>query len=100
MQSYLERSFYKVLKAGSHLRSHQLAAEVEGGCGGGREPQAAVQQLSLIHIFPELREAAPVYLPFEYGKHEKGLLRPDGSPGFYTATGRIELCLLYTSRCV
>ena len=32
--------------------------------------------------FPELREAAPVYLPFEYGKHEKGLLRPDGSPGF------------------
>ena len=48
--------------------------------------------------FPELREAAPVYLPFEYGKHEKGLLRPDGSPGFYPATGRI--CLLYTSRCV
>ena len=45
--------------------------------------------------FPELREAAPVYLPFEYGKHEKGLLRPDGSPGFYTATGRIELWSTY-----
>ena len=45
--------------------------------------------------FPELREAAPVYLPFEYKKHEKGLLRPDGSPGFYTATGRIELWSTY-----
>jgi anaerobic selenocysteine-containing dehydrogenase len=26
-----------------------------------------------------------------YKKHEKGMLRPDGKPGFNTATGRIEL---------
>ena len=57
--------------------------------------------------FPELREQAPLYLPFEYKRYEKGLLRADGKPGFTTATGRIELwstfynqcglCLLYTS---
>jgi anaerobic selenocysteine-containing dehydrogenase len=41
--------------------------------------------------FTELRETAPGYLPFEYKKHEKGMMRADGQPGFNTATGRIEL---------
>ena len=41
--------------------------------------------------FPELQENAPAYLPFTYKKHEKGLFRADGKPGFETGTGRIEL---------
>lgn len=41
--------------------------------------------------FNELKEVAPVFLPFEYRRHEKGLLRPDGQPGFPTPTGRLEL---------
>lgn len=41
--------------------------------------------------FEELQEMAPGYLPFEYHRHEKGMLRPDGTPGFNTPTGRIEL---------
>ncbi len=41
--------------------------------------------------FEELQEAAPAYMPFEYRRFEKGLLRPDGQPGFNTQTGRIEL---------
>ena len=41
--------------------------------------------------FAEMRENAPAYMPFEYHKYEKGLLRADGQPGFETATGRIEL---------
>lgn len=41
--------------------------------------------------FEELREKAPVYLPFTYRRYEKGLLRPDGEPGFNTPTGKIEL---------
>ncbi|MCL2826889.1 MAG: molybdopterin-dependent oxidoreductase, partial [Eggerthellaceae bacterium] len=41
--------------------------------------------------FEEVRDKAPVYLPFEYKKYEKGMLRPDGQPGFRTETGRIEL---------
>ena len=41
--------------------------------------------------FEELQAAAPVYIPFEYRKYEKGLLRADGQPGFNTTTGRIEL---------
>ena len=38
-----------------------------------------------------MRETAPSYLPFEYDMHEKGLIRPDGEPGFMTPTGKIEL---------
>ena len=45
--------------------------------------------------FDEMQEAAPVFIPFEYNRHEKGLLRPDGQPGFNTPTGRIELWSSY-----
>lgn len=31
------------------------------------------------------------YPPFTYKKYEKGLMRPDGQPGFMTPTGRVEL---------
>jgi anaerobic selenocysteine-containing dehydrogenase len=41
--------------------------------------------------FEELQVNSPAYLPFEYYKYEKGLLRSDGQPGFETASGRIEL---------
>ena len=41
--------------------------------------------------FKELREQGPVYRPFEYRKHERGLLRPDRKPGFNTPTGKVEL---------
>ena len=41
--------------------------------------------------FEGVRETAPSYLPFSYNKHEKGLLRPDGTVGFPTQTGRIEI---------
>jgi anaerobic selenocysteine-containing dehydrogenase len=41
--------------------------------------------------FVELQQKAPGYLPFEYYKYKKGLLRPDGEVGFATGTGRIEL---------
>ncbi len=41
--------------------------------------------------FQQLREIGPAYLPAEYKKYEKGLMRPDGKPGFNTQTGRIEL---------
>ena len=40
--------------------------------------------------FPELREQAPLYLPFEYKRYETGKLRADGQPGFMTPTGRYE----------
>ena len=41
--------------------------------------------------FEELQDQAPVYLPYEYYKYEKGKLREDGQLGFNTPTGRIEL---------
>ncbi|MDR1016478.1 MAG: molybdopterin-dependent oxidoreductase [Coriobacteriales bacterium] len=41
--------------------------------------------------FKSMREVAPAYIPFEYHKHEKGMLRLDGKPGFNTPTGRLEL---------
>ncbi len=43
------------------------------------------------YTFDEMQEVAPAFMPFEYGKHEKGSFREDGSVGFATPTGRIEL---------
>lgn len=43
------------------------------------------------YSFSELQEVAPAYIPFEYERHKKGLLRADGEPGFNTTTGRLEL---------
>lgn len=40
--------------------------------------------------YEELRNRVYAYPPFEYYKHEKGHLRPDGNPGFDTPTGRYE----------
>ena len=42
--------------------------------------------------FEELQEKGWVQQDFEYKKYEKGLLRPDGEPGFNTPTGLVELC--------
>ena len=41
--------------------------------------------------FDDLVEVSPGFLPFEYKKYEKGMMRPDGKPGFMTSTGRLEL---------
>lgn len=41
--------------------------------------------------FDEAKKQVWAYPPFEYYKYAKGLLRPDGKPGFNTPTGRIEL---------
>ena len=49
--------------------------------------------------FPELREQAPLYLPFEYKRYETGKLRADGQPGFNTATGRIDLWSTFYNQC-
>jgi anaerobic selenocysteine-containing dehydrogenase len=38
--------------------------------------------------FNDMRERTWAYPGFEYRKHEKGLLRPDGQAGFATSTGR------------
>jgi anaerobic selenocysteine-containing dehydrogenase len=44
--------------------------------------------------FAELRDQGlPSYSHFEYRKFEKGLLRPDGKPGFDTLTGKFMLYL-------
>ena len=48
------------------------------------------------YSFDEMREVAPLYPKYTYEKYAKGLLRPDGQPGFNTPTGRIELwCTSY-----
>ena len=49
--------------------------------------------------FQELREKSPVFPPYEYRKHEKGKARQDGSLGFNTPTGRIELYSTVFEQC-
>lgn len=41
--------------------------------------------------FEELRDQVYIWPEHIYRRHEKGLLRPDGEPGFNTPTGKIEL---------
>lgn len=41
--------------------------------------------------YQELAEHGAAYPVFEYKKYEKGMLRPDGQPGFNTPTGMLEL---------
>ncbi len=41
--------------------------------------------------FPELKEKVIGQYELEYRKYEKGLIRPDGKPGFHTPTGKVEL---------
>jgi len=44
----------------------------------------------------EFREMGMYFPGNEYRKYEKGLMRPDGQPGFNTVTGRVELfCAAY-----
>jgi anaerobic selenocysteine-containing dehydrogenase len=44
----------------------------------------------------EFREMGMYFPGNEYKKYEKGLMRPDGQPGFNTVTGRVELyCAAY-----
>jgi anaerobic selenocysteine-containing dehydrogenase len=40
--------------------------------------------------YDTLKERVWAYPEFEYYRHEKGLLRPDGQPGFKTASGKYE----------
>ncbi len=42
--------------------------------------------------FNGLREAGVFQPGYTYRKHEQGLLRYDGEPGFNTVTGKVELC--------
>ena len=42
--------------------------------------------------FEDLQDQGWLQMDFEYRKYEKGLLRPDGEPGFNTPTGLVELC--------
>ena len=41
--------------------------------------------------FDKVSQCVVAQVPIDYYKYEKGLLRPDGQPGFSTPSGRIEL---------
>ena len=42
--------------------------------------------------YEDMKERVWAYPPFEYYKHEKGLLRTDKQPGFNTKSGKYEFC--------
>lgn len=53
---------------------------------------AELSRVSGLNIgYDEIRKHVIGQYALEYRKYEKGLLRPDGLPGFNTPTGRIEL---------
>ena len=60
---------------------------------------AMLAATSIGMTFEELRDRGFAYDTFEYKKHEKGLLRPDGKPGFNTPTGKVELYSTVFEKC-
>ncbi|MHB9149873.1 MAG: molybdopterin-containing oxidoreductase family protein [Thermoleophilia bacterium] len=58
---------------------------------------ALLQPLGL--TFEEFREVGVAYDAMDYRKHEKGLLRADGEPGFETPTGKVELYSTVLEQC-
>lgn len=51
------------------------------------------------HDWQYLKEHVQVCRKTEYLKYERGMLRPDGEPGFNTTTGKIELYSLMFAAC-
>jgi anaerobic selenocysteine-containing dehydrogenase len=87
----------KVVQVGECKSDMQINLELGKRLNPEAWPWADVQEMYSDILketgmnFTELQENAPAYIPFEYNKHEKGLLREDGNVGFATPTGRIEL---------
>ena len=52
---------------------------------------ARLEEGGVPYGFHELEQRVYDWQPLEYHRQEKGLLRPDGQPGFNTPTGKIEL---------
>jgi len=52
---------------------------------------ANLQSAKFDGTYDDLVRKVDDWIPFEYRKYEKGLLRPDGEVGFNTPTGKIEL---------
>ena len=87
----------KVIELGECKTDEEIALAV----GGRLNPEAfpwknAEEYLDerlagLNMTFNDLREKGPIFPGLEYKRHEKGLLRPDGEPGFATPTGKVEL---------
>ena len=51
------------------------------------------------HDWEYLKDHVQVMRKTEYRKYERGMLRPDGQPGFNTTTGKIELYSLMFAAC-
>ena len=92
------RAINKVVQVGECKSDEQILLEVGKRLNPDSFPWDNVEQMldSLIRdtgmTFAELREQCdPVYAPFHYRKHEEGLLRRDGQPGFRTPNGKFNL---------
>lgn len=109
--TYPERDGIGVMDGHNYLSTINKAIEPIGECKSDQQillemgkrlapdawPWDNVQEMfdaMLAHTgmtFESLREKGAQYDDFSYYKYEKGLLRPDGKPGFNTPTGKFEL---------
>lgn len=92
------RAVNKVVQVGECKSDEEILLEVGKRLNPDAFPWANVEEMLdwLIRdtglTFAQLRESPiPYYAPFEYRKHEKGLLRRDGMPGFRTESGKFNL---------
>ncbi len=92
------RAINKVVQVGECKSDEEILLEVGRRLNPSAFPWENVERMLdwLIRdtglTFAELRERPiPYYAPFHYRKHEKGLLRRDGAPGFPTRSGKFYL---------
>jgi len=94
------RSIVKVIQTGEAKSDEEIVLELGKRLNPKAFPWNNVEEMldwALMEAgqadfsFKDLKEKVYSYPAFEYKKYEKGLLRPDGEPGFNTSTGKIEL---------
>ncbi len=92
------RAINKVVQVGNCKSDEEIMLDVGKRLNPDSFPWDNVEQMldwmlrNTGMSFKELREKPiPEYVPFHYRKHEKGMLRRDGKPGFNSKNGKFNL---------
>jgi anaerobic selenocysteine-containing dehydrogenase len=92
------RAINKVVQVGNCKSDEEIMLDVGKRLNPDSFPWENVEQMldwmlrNTGMTFKELQEKPiPEYVPFHYRKHEKGMLRRDGQPGFNTKNGKFNL---------
>ncbi|NLP45167.1 MAG: molybdopterin-dependent oxidoreductase [Peptococcaceae bacterium] len=92
INSYMKTSLALVDESG-RVKKANFSAATDESSGHNKDITGDVNTLCPVSFEELVEMGGHLYDEWNatYYKHEKGMLRPDGQPGFNTATGKIEL---------